>query len=278
MNSVTRAADKILLFIPMYNCERQIPRVIAQISPEVAQFVDEVIVVNNRSTDAGQAAAIEALAKRPDISAKVLLNDANYGLGGSHKVAFNYSIENGFDYCIVLHGDDQGSISDLLPLLRAGAFRDSDFLLGARFMKGARLEGYSVLRTFGNHVFNGLYSLVSGVRIYDLGSGLNLYSVPALADRSYLRCPDDLTFNYQMILNAIAAKKRIQFFPITWREADQVSNVKLVRQSVRVLGIALDYALGRSGSSSKNEKVGPPARSYSATIVFSRDGVALQTR
>ena len=36
-------------------------------------------------------------------------------------------------------------------------------------------------------------------RIDDLGAGLNLYSVKALADRQYLRNADDLTFNYHMI-------------------------------------------------------------------------------
>ena len=49
---------------------------------------------------------------------KVLKNRENYGLGGSHKVAFNYAIENNFDYIIVLHGDDQGSISDMIPVLK----------------------------------------------------------------------------------------------------------------------------------------------------------------
>lgn len=39
-------------------------------------------------------------------------------MGGSHKVAFNYAIENNFDYIIVLHGDDQGSISDMIPVLK----------------------------------------------------------------------------------------------------------------------------------------------------------------
>lgn len=32
-------------------------------------------------------------------------------------MAFNYAIENNFDYVIVLHGDDQGSISDMIPVL-----------------------------------------------------------------------------------------------------------------------------------------------------------------
>ena len=34
------------------------------------------------------------------------------------KVAFNYAVKNKFDYVIVLHGDDQGNIHDLLPFLK----------------------------------------------------------------------------------------------------------------------------------------------------------------
>ena len=43
--------DKILLFIPMYNCEKQIVRVLDQLTPHVCELLSEVIIVNNRSTD-----------------------------------------------------------------------------------------------------------------------------------------------------------------------------------------------------------------------------------
>ena len=99
---------KILLFIPMYNCEKQIVRVLGQLTDEVCSYLTEVIVVNNRSTDGGEEAVINFL-KENDIPVEIRLlrNDDNYGLGGSHKVAFQYAIEHEFDYVIVLHGDDQ---------------------------------------------------------------------------------------------------------------------------------------------------------------------------
>ncbi len=262
------SSERILLFIPMYNCEPQIPRVIAQLTPNVQNLLAGAIVVDNRSTDQGQAAAIRALASLGgSLPTKVLMNDDNYGLGGSHKVAFNYAIDNDFDYCIVLHGDDQGSINDLVPRLIAGEHREVDYLLGARFLPDSRLTGYSTLRTLGNHVFNLVYSAAAGARIHDLGSGLNIYSVPSLKDRSYLRHANDLTFNNHMLLHAIAAKKRIRFFPLEWREDDQVSNVKMFRQTAQVTAIAKDYALHRTryleADYSKR-----PGLSYSSTVVF----------
>ena len=50
--------NRILLFIPMYNCEKQIGRVLAQINTSILKYISEVIVVNNRSTDDSENAAI----------------------------------------------------------------------------------------------------------------------------------------------------------------------------------------------------------------------------
>lgn len=260
------SGERILLFIPAYNCERQIPRVIAQLTPERARWFDEVIVVNNRATDGTEARAIEAL-RAQGVNGGVLRNDGNYGLGGSHKVAFNYARANGFDFVGVLHGDDQGAVADLIPYLEAGAHREVDCLLGARFARGSKLAGYSLFRTLGNRVFNLLYSTVSGRWITDLGSGLNLYRVSALSDAFYLRCADDLTFNYHMLLRSIAAGWRIRFFPLEWREADQTSNVRLFRQAMRVLGIALSYGFNRRAYLASDD-ADPASAGYSSTIVF----------
>jgi dolichol-phosphate mannosyltransferase len=271
-----KGAERVLLFIPMYNCAAQIPRVIAQLTPRVRALIDEVVVVNNRSTDDGEAVAAKALSGLDGLSARVLRNDDNYGLGGSHKVAFQHALAHGFDYCIVLHGDDQGDIADLAPLLEAGAHRGVDCLLGARFMAGSRLVGYSRLRTFGNHVFNLIYSAASGRRIFDLGSGLNIYSVKALANRTWLRHADDLTFNYHMILHSIAQGWRIAFFPLAWREDDQTSNVKLVAQSLRVLGIAWRYATARADYLAADYS-SRPDHVYTSTQVFDRAGTLEMT-
>ena len=104
----------------MYNCEKQIVRVLAQLDKTVCEYISAVIVVNNRSTDNGEQAVKEWLkANRPAVPVTLLRNDENYGLGGSHKVAFDYALNNAYDYVVVLHGDDQGSIANLLPYLRS---------------------------------------------------------------------------------------------------------------------------------------------------------------
>ena len=103
--------DKILLFIPMYNCEKQIIRVLKQLKPEICAYLSEIIIINNCSTDNREQKVEKYLRSRNfNATIKLLRNDANYGFGGSLKVAFNYAVTNGFDWIMILHGDDQGSI------------------------------------------------------------------------------------------------------------------------------------------------------------------------
>lgn len=234
---------KILLFIPLYNCEKQIVRVLNQLKGEVLDYISEVIVVNNRSTDGSEAAIVQlAQLNAIPIPIKLLRNDDNYGLGGSHKVAFNYAEQNDFDYIIVLHGDDQGRIQDIVPLLKSGEYTKHDCCLGARFMKDSVLSGYSKFRAFGNKVYNLLFSIVCGRKVYDLGSGLNLYKVQILKENYYHNFPDNLTFNYCMVMALQHYKQEAMFFPISWREEDQVSNVKLFSQAFKVLHMLGGYA------------------------------------
>lgn len=238
--------QKILVFIPSYRCEAQIRRVLDQFDSSVQQWIDTVMVVDNQSPDQTLEVAIErGKAVLSDCNFIAWRNDYNYGLGGSHKAAFRYAIEQGFDYLVVLHGDDQANIHDLVPHLETGAHLQVDCLLGARFMSGSKLMGYSWFRTFGNRVYNALFSLVACRVIYDLGSGLNLYRIEAFREFYFKTFPDDLTFNYVMLLASYYHKQKIRFFPISWRDEDQRSNVKLFRQAFKVLGLLAGFALKR---------------------------------
>lgn len=235
-------SESILLFIPSYNCEKQIVRVLRQLDDATRGHFAEIIVVNNRSTDGTEAAVLSEIGRIRDPCIKLLRNDENYGLGGSHKVAFDYAVKHGHEYVAVLHGDDQGHCRDLVSEIEQGAHKDVDCLLGARFHPASSLVGYSTVRKLGNRIFNALFSLVARRRLYDLGAGLNLYRTDILAERFYEGFSDDLTFNYCMILAHCHYRHRIKFFPIEWREDDQISNVRLFRQAIRSLALLAAFA------------------------------------
>lgn len=238
-------SDKILAFVPCYNCEPQITRVIEQLAGPVSAHLAEVLIIDNGSRDGTVATATAALPRLGGLAAKLVRNRDNYNLGGSHKSAFAYAIANGFTHVLVLHGDDQGNVNDIVPQLAQGAHREVDGLLGARFASGSRLIGYSTFRIFGNHVFNTLFTIVSGRRVQDLGSGLNIFGSAIFADPDAIRYSDDLRFNIYLLLDAIDKKRKLRFVPISWREEDQISNVRMMSQARRTLTIAWEYLTQR---------------------------------
>ena len=239
--------NKTLLFIPMYNCKNQIVRVLSQLDEKVCRYISEVIVVDNGSTDGGResvkAFLEDAAPFLPRIS--LLLNDENYGLGGSHKVAFNYAVKNQFDYVIVLHGDDQGDIKDLLPYLRSGMAYKYDSFLGSRFEKNSVLVNYAPVRIVGNHIFNVFMTFMLGRRISDLGSGLNMYRVNYLRSGFYRSFTNTLSFNVYMLIYGIYSGSRFRFFPLSWREDDQVSNARFLKQTLEIAGITFSYLINK---------------------------------
>ena len=261
------AQERILIFIPMYNCAAQIGRVINQFEV-VGSFRDEcaILCIDNRSTDDTLPAAERAL-DRCSVQEKYLArNDENYGLGGSHKVAFEFARQRGFDYVVVLHGDDQGSITDILPLLKAGVHRQYDALLGARFMRGATLQGYSLLRTTANRVFNLIFSAVAHRRFFDLGSGLNLFRRAIFDHGFHLRYADNLTFNYYLVFGLADGGRTFHFFPINWREDDQISNARLFSQGLGMLRL-LWRRLTSNRAFLAAEHRAVPRSGYPATLV-----------
>lgn len=259
--------DKILLFIPMYNCEKQIVRVLQQLTDEVCNYLSEVIIVNNRSTDNGEQAVMDYLsAHNLPVKVSLLRNDDNYGLGGSHKVAFQYALSNRFSHVIVLHGDDQGSISDIVPYLHSGDALKLDSFLGSRFEKESKLINYSRVRIFGNHIFNYLVSICTGKKLTDLGSGLNMYNSNYLENKFFLRFPDTLTFNVYMLFYGVYSKSEFAFFPLTWREEDQVSNAKFFKQSLEILKLVSKYVFNKTDLF--EEQTQYTEQSYSYKIIF----------
>jgi len=263
--------DRILVFIPCYNCERQIARVLRQFERVPPGTFHEVLVVDNRSRDGTASVAAAALPFVGSIPARVVQNSENYGLGGSHKAAFAYAARQGHSHVVVLHGDDQGSIDDVLPILRDGDHRRFDACLGARFMRGSRLIGYSRLRRLGNRVFNALFSVAVGRRVADLGSGLNIFGPAVFGSGSIFKYPDDLRFNVLLLLGMYDRALRVSYFPISWREDDQVSNVRMLSQAIRTAAAAGDYVFRRQHLRS-GEHRSAPRESYTFEVIAEHAG------
>lgn len=234
----------VLLFIPVFNCAKQIDRLLRSLQQKDISPFDQILITDNGSTDGTISAIQNVLSDKSlpisSLPVQLVKNIRNYGLGGSHKIAFSFCKRFGLDFCVILHGDDQARLADLQKCPPPESWWNIDMFLGARFMPGSERSNYSFIRTVGNFGMNWLASLISRHEIYDLGSGLNVFRIGALPDDSelsFMTFPNDMNFHLCLMLAAISRGQRLTTFPIQWTEEDQVSNVKLFRQSLQILGI-----------------------------------------
>lgn len=235
---------KTLLVIPTYNCQEQVRRLLQKSTNTVNTHFDELLIIDNGSSDDTIKNAKDSLGMIR-IKTQIFQNLTNISLGGSLKTGFIYAIENSFDFVAVLHGDDQAFLDDLLPVMKRLANENIDLAIGARFHPNSTLVGYSNFRKVGNRILN-LYAIVcTQKKISDLIAGLNVFKVSKLELNQILNYPNNLTFDVHLLLRAIHLKQNIQFFPITWTEEDQVSNAKVVRQAMTILGLFTKYLLLR---------------------------------
>ncbi len=220
--------SKILVFIPAYNCEKQITRVLQGFDKSLLERVSQVIVIDDQSKDKTAKVAYDYVQKHfNNKKVRVVKNDRNLGLGGSHKMAFLYGERQEMDFVAILHGDNQARTSELQNLLDESEKNpELGAILGCRFMNGSVLKGYDWKRIWGNRLINVIYSLVAFRKSLDIGSGLNLFRLKDLKDHRYLGFDDRMTFNIDLLLDYYRKKTALKFIPITWEEEDQVTNAR----------------------------------------------------
>ncbi len=253
--------DPIIVAIPSYNCANQIGRVVADFTESALARIHEVWIIDNRSTDATIESARAAIAMLPlewRTKFRVLQNEENVNLGGTHKVAFHRAADVGARTVVILHGDDQARAAEITDLLTHSDRVGGATVLGSRFMHGSRLVGYDAKRVAGNRVLNALYSLVALRWLTDLGSGLNAFLLADLDLDRVDRFGDTLSFNYELTLDLVRRRVPFIYTPITWTESDQVSNARNVRIFVQAVRILTRWRLGRE----PNRGAAPAGRVY----------------
>ncbi len=236
---------RVLCFIPAKNCQLSLTGVLSNFSDEVLSYLDEILVVDNGSSDKTVQVAREELKKFSGIKCTVLQNSRNYGLGGSHKIAFMYAFENDFDYVMVLHGDGSVNVQEALPVLRNHNYLKYEMALSSRIMAGAKSSNYAWYRLFFNQLLSLFATLLTGRGVGDFtGGALNFYRTSSFINKfenPIKRYSNDVSFPQYLLLYGIFRRFRIKFFPVNHSEKDFKPAAKLVTQFGKAAVLILKF-------------------------------------
>jgi glycosyltransferase involved in cell wall biosynthesis len=201
---------KVIAAIPCHNEERFVGGVVHQVS----QHVDQVIVVDDGSSDRTAEVAEAA-------GAMVVRHDVNRGPGGAYKTCFKVARDNEAAVLITLDGDEQHNPDELPRLLHPLLNDEADVVIGSRFLEHYEVPRY---RKFGIDVITFLYNVGSKVRVVDAQSCYRGYNRKAL-DKLHIT-EDGFGFSVELLVQARKSGLRIAEVPISciYHEASHSMN------------------------------------------------------
>ena len=105
-------------------------------------------------------------------------------------------------------------------------------------MKDSNFQNYALYRVLGNKIFNFLFQTITKKKVYDLGSGFNIYGVKVFKNNYVYFIDNNMGFNYQNFLLMTLNKVKYKFVPMSWKSEGE-KRKRLVHQTLMVLGIVL---------------------------------------
>jgi glycosyltransferase involved in cell wall biosynthesis len=159
LSTPNRNQNIIKVIIPAYNEEDSIAKVIKDLPP----FVDEIIVVNNNSTDATAKNAKEAGA--------TVLTELKSGYGNACLKGIEYIKQQKKDTDIVvfLDGDYSDYPEELTKIVAPMIEKNIDFVIGSRVKKLREKGAMQPQQIFGNWLATSLMALFFKSKFTDLG-------------------------------------------------------------------------------------------------------------
>jgi len=153
----------ICVIIPTYNNAQTLAAVI----DSVLKYTDEVVVVNDGSTD---HTADILYPYREKI--KIISYAINRGKGFALKCGFNYAQEQGYQYILTLDSDGQHFAEDIPLFVEASEKYPDAVIVGNRNLTQDNMPKKN---SFANKFSNFWFALQTGQRLPDTQTGFRLY-------------------------------------------------------------------------------------------------------
>lgn len=200
--------QSITVIIPCLNEEQGIEKVLRA----MPEFVDEVIVVDNNSTDRTSEVALS-------LGAKVIREEVR-GYGRSYKRGFTGAAG---DLIVTLDGDHSYPVDAVSYLLEAFLHLEVDFLNASRFpVRNA--QAMSFKHKFGNLMLSLAMSLLFFRWVRDSQSGMWVLRRSILKDMKLES--DGMSFSEEIKIEALR-NPRIRFGEISIQYSSRLGEIKL---------------------------------------------------
>jgi len=204
------SSKKLLVVLPAFNEAGKIGRVVQKV--KAIPLVDCILVADDFSSDGTSDEAHSA-------GAVVIRHKKNMGVGAGIRTGIKYGIQNGFEICAILSGDDQHEPQEIEGVVQPIIKNEYDFIQGSRRMKGGKVVNDRPFRMVTTQLYSLLFSLLTGRRITDATNGFRAFRL-SIFEKENIDIDQDWLDRYELepyILYKAVRCKNIRFkeAPIT---------------------------------------------------------------
>jgi glycosyltransferase involved in cell wall biosynthesis len=223
----------IYVIIPAYNEGSSIGKVIAEIP---ADLINEVIVVDNCSTDSTSAAARNAGA--------TVISEPQRGYGSACLAGIEYCRKQNPapDIIVFLDGDFSDFPEEMRALIKPIVDNEADMVIGSRALGRRETGSMTVQQIFGNWLATNLLRLFFKAKFTDLGPfrAIRFSTLLALNMK-------DQTYGWTVEMQVKAAKQNIRFIevPVGYRKRIGVSKISGTVKGTMMAGFKILYTIFR---------------------------------
>ena len=180
--------ERTCIIIPTYNNERTLAEVIRS----VRTVCDDVMVINDGSTD-----STSQIIKEFGDSIIAMEYSPNRGKGHALKTAFREAVRRGYEYAVTIDSDGQHSVDDLPSFWQTISQYPDSLLVGSRGMHHPNMPQQN---TFANKFSNFWFTVQTAKKLPDTQTGFRAYPLRKLP------CLGLLTRRYEAELELLDRK------------------------------------------------------------------------
>ena len=215
--------------VPSHNEEMNILPLVETLLQLYADYIHEIIIVNDNSTDRTAEVTREVASRYPSVRLVDRLPPNGVGLAlrdGCAVATGRYILTMDCDFVQILP-----EIRDLFAAIAAGR----DGAIGSRFSHDSVMVNYPFFKTLCNRAFHLLVNLMLIRPVHDISNNLKLYRAEIF--RSIVIEERHFAANAELGLKALLAGYDIQEVPISWINR----TVDMGRSSFRIVTAAPNY-------------------------------------
>ncbi|MBS1667719.1 MAG: DUF2062 domain-containing protein [Bacteroidetes bacterium] len=210
------------VIIPTYNNEETLGKVIR----DVANYTDDIIVVNDGSTDNTK----NIIQTFPFV--QCLNHDKNSGKGKAIRNGFQFALSKGYEFAITIDSDGQHFAKDLPKFIEALENNQNAIIIGERDLNQASVPGKS---SFGNKFSNFWFKVETGITVEDTQSGFRLYPLLPLKDIQFRTVKYE--FEIEVLVRAAWRGVNIKPVPVSVYyppKEERISHFRPFKDTVRI--------------------------------------------